>query len=101
MTNSEGESKRPRGFIGKVINYLALFLLFSSSAFIVAPGLFGPLLLSLSVDVQEAVGYYYFLTFVSYHIFAFSIILLMVNNVFRFFRKPKKSAAMPFIDDDE
>jgi len=89
MTNSEGESKRPRGFIGKIINYFGLFLLFSSSAFIVAPELFGPLFFSLSADISEAVVYFYFWSFVSYFIFAFSIILLIVNNVFRFFRKPK------------
>ena len=89
MDDSGDERKRPRGSNSKGLNYFGLFLLFSSSAFLIAPGLFGPLFLNLSADVSEAVIYYYFWTFVSYFIFAFSIILLMVNNVFRFFENQR------------
>ena len=85
MDDDEDESQRPRGSTRRVLNYFGLFLLFLSLSFIFEPVMFAPLF--LNYFGEGAFPAFYFWIFVNYYIFAFSIILLIVNNVFRFFEK--------------
>jgi hypothetical protein len=78
MSDDVHESERPRKVNIGGLNYFGLFLLFSSSSII-----FTPLLESfpnLAPNGWEALIWLAW----GYAIFAFSIILLIVNNVFRF-----------------
>ena len=88
MGDDEDKGKRPRGSTRRVLNYFGLFLLFLSLGFIFAPAVFAPLFLNY-FSVADAVVAFYFWTIVNYFIFAFSIILLIVNNVFRFFENQR------------
>ena len=85
MDDDEDESQRPRGSIRRVLNYFGLFLLFLSLSFIFEPVMFAPLF--LNYFGEGAFPAFYFWTVVNFFILAFSIILLIVNNVFRFFEK--------------
>ena len=83
MSDDEHESERPKIFDIGFLNYFGLFLLFSSSSIIFTPMLeHFPNLAPTGWEVLIWLAW-------GYAIFAFSIILLIVNNVFRFYRKPK------------
>ena len=78
MGDDENESERPRKVNIGGLNYFGLFLLFSSSSIIFTPLLeFFP---NLAPNGWEALIWLVW----GYAIFTFSIILLIVNNVFRF-----------------
>ena len=87
MGDDEDESERLRTTNRNGLNYFALFLLFSSSSIIFTPMLeHFPNLAPNGWEVLIWLAW-------GYAIFAFSIILLIVNNVFRFYRKPKSGEA--------
>ena len=78
MGNDEDESERPRKADRRGLNYFGLFLLFSSSSII-----FTPLLENFPGLAPNGWEILIWLAW-GYAIFAYSIILLIVNNVFRF-----------------
>ncbi len=83
MSDDEDESKRPRGSNRKGLNYFGLFLFFSSSSII-----FTPLLENFPSLAPNGWEILIWLAW-GYAIFAYSIILLIVNNVFRFLEKQR------------
>lgn len=78
MGDDVDESERPRGSNRKGMNYFGLFLLFSSSSVI-----FTPLLENFPGLAPNGWEILIWLAW-GYAIFTYSIILLIVNNVFRF-----------------
>ena len=78
MGDDEHESERPKIFNIGFLNYFGLFLLFSSASIIFTPMLeHFPNLAPNGWEVLIWLAW-------GYATFAFSIILLIVNNVFRF-----------------
>ena len=78
MGDDENEHERPRKADRRGMNYFGLFLLFSSSSVI-----FTPLLENFPSIAPNGWEILIWLAW-GYAIFAYSIILLIVNNVFRF-----------------
>jgi hypothetical protein len=91
MSDDEDESKRPRGSNRKGLNYFGLFLFFSSSSII-----FTPLLENFPSLAPNGWEILIWLAW-GYAIFAYSIILLIVNNVFRFLenKRTDRSPSQP------
>ena len=87
MGDDEHESDLPKKVNIGGLNYFGLFLLFSSSSII-----FTPLLENFPNLAPNGWEILIWLAW-GYAVFAFSIILLIVNNVFRFYRKPKSGEA--------
>ena len=83
MGDDEHESERPRKVNIGSLNYFGLFLLFSSSSII-----FTPLLESFPNLAPNGWEIFIWLAW-GYAIFTFSIILLIVNNVFRFLKNKR------------
>ena len=83
MGDDEHESDSSRIFNIGGLNYFGLFLLFSSSSIIFTPLLENfPNLATNGWEVLIWLAW-------GYAIFAFSIILLIVNNVFRFLKNQR------------
>ena len=78
MGDDENEHERPRKANRRGMNYFGLFLLFSSSSII-----FTPLLENFPSIAPNGWEILIWLA-LGYAIFVYSIILLIVNNVFRF-----------------
>ena len=85
MGDNEYEHERPRQANRKGMNYFGLFLLFSSSSII-----FTPLLENFPSIAPNGWEILIWLAW-GYAIFAYSIILLIVNNVFRFLENKRSN----------
>jgi hypothetical protein len=91
MGDDEDESERLRKANRRGLNYFGLFLLFSSSSII-----FTPLLENFPSLAPNGWEILIWLAW-GYAIFAYSIILLIVNNVFRFLenKRTDRSPSQP------
>jgi hypothetical protein len=91
MGDDEDESERLRKANRRGLNYIGLFLLFSSSSII-----FTPLLENFPSLAPNGWEILIWLAW-GYAIFAYSIILLIVNNVFRFLenKRTDRSPSQP------
>ena len=89
MGDDEDESERLRKANRRGLNYFGLFLLFSSSSII-----FTPLLENFPSLAPNGWEILIWLAW-GYAIFAYSIILLIVNNVFRFLENQRAHRSTP------
>ena len=87
MGDDEGERERPKKANRRGLNYVGLFLLVSSSSVI-----FTPLLENFPSLAPNGWEILIWLAW-GYAIFAYSIILLIVNNVFRFLEKERADSS--------
>jgi len=87
MGDDENEHERPRKANRRGMNYCGLFLLFSSSSII-----FTPLLENFPSVAPNGWEILIWLAG-GYAMFTFSIILLIVNNVFRFLENQKSDGS--------
>ena len=87
MGGDENESERPRKANRRGLNYFGLLLLFSSSSII-----FTPLLENFPGLAPNGWEILIWLAW-GYAIFTYSIILLIVNNVFRFLENQRADRA--------